>query len=295
VDSVADNEQMMFQMKEELARARSVERRDSDDCLAVAGQPIIVRSAERKFHLLATNSDEQQTRAQIATLASRLWNYRSDLQKILDAQGAPMRAVLSMNVTHANRALMKAGFNFFATILGPEIARLPLFARIRAAVLRNEHVSGCMINESELRRFAGLGEGASDAEAVGAGIFERALGEPAEKLGPDLLQPNVHTVVLGAGRLGVFVFVSLRGRPVARIPLLPRLPGFNINGIIAAWIVRSGGQPELVEIEQLDALRGVLHAWALQLSTESPTDEDSYVKAQSQPFVIEATYAPRAI
>ncbi|MDB4963438.1 MAG: hypothetical protein JWP01_3437 [Myxococcales bacterium] len=294
VHGVADNEQSMLEMRAELARAREVKRRDSDDRLAATGQPIIVHAADREFHLLATDTDEPQARAQIATVASQTWSFRPDLQQRLDRDGAPIRAVLSMNVEHANRALVKAAFNFLAIELGPDIARLPLFAHIRRIVPGGEGAPGCMIDGAALRQFAGLGAGASDAEAVGAGIFDRELGESAESLGRDFLQPDVHTIVLGSGRLGMFVFISLRGRPVARIQLLPKLPGFNVNGLCATWIARPGKPPQRAPTEQLDALRNVLRAWALKLPAEPIATDASYVRSKPQPFVIQATYAPGA-
>ncbi|MEJ7597551.1 MAG: hypothetical protein WKG01_06540 [Kofleriaceae bacterium] len=290
VDGTADTEPLMLEMRGELANARSIDRRDSDDHLAIEGRPIIVRAATRQFHLLTTDTDEPWARALIPTLSTQPWTYRSELQRRIDRDGAPLRAVLTVNVTHANRALIKAGFNFVAFVLGAEIARLPIFEPMRRVVLNDAPTSGCIIDGAELRRSAGLPATAEDVDAVGTGIFGLDPSRAAA-LGKELLHADGHSVVLGAGPHGVFVFISLLGCPIAHVQILPRLPGFNIQGICAAWVVRSGEPPVLAPGEQLDALRTLMRIWAQQLPIEA-APELTFARSEPQPFVIEARYAP---
>ena len=290
VDGTADTEQLMLEMRAQLADARSIERRDSDNHLAIEGRPIIVRSAARQFHLLTTDADESWARALIPTLSTQPWTYRGELQRRLDRDGARLRAVLTVNVTHANRALIKAGFNFVAFVLGAEVARLPIFETMRRVVLNDAPTDGCIIDGAALRHSAGLPATAEDVDAVGTGIFGLDSSRAAA-LGGELLHAEGHSVVLGAGPHGVFVFISLLGRPIAHVQILPRLPGFNIQGICAAWVVRPGEPPVLAPGEQLEALRTVMRIWSQQIPTEASPGL-TFARSEPQPFVIEAVYAP---
>jgi hypothetical protein len=286
VDGHSETEQSMMQMQSELADASGIDRRQSDVHLAIKGQAIVVRSGPRKFYLVAADADEPWARALLPSLSSRPWTFRRGLQARLERDGAPLRAVLDVNVGNANRALIKSGFNFLALILGADIARLPLFDDVRSIILSNAPWRGCILDEAA----------ALDAKSVGAGIFDRTA-EQALEVGRMVLQDGCHSVVLGAGPSGIFVFVSVAGCPLARAQLLPALPGFKLDGIIALWIVGPKNTmreaPLVAPTEQVDALRQLLREQASLLPLQEPSvAPPMFIRSNPQPLVFTATYAP---
>lgn len=283
-------------LRAELMHVPALERRPHDNLLAVHGQPIIVRAARDQFHLFSTDEDEGWVRNSVGGLSASPWVHRTDLQERLEIDGANVRALIPVNTRHANRALTKVGLNFLAYALGTQEALLPLFHGKRCIVLNDAAPDACMLDMSKVRKHGGLSEDTSDGLAIASALF----GKPpsaASALAADLVQAGKHVLALGTGKLGFFLYIALDGRPIARVPLLPRLPGYSIEGICAMWTIapRRANDCELAVLpdERRRAVRRVFEHWASAIPNGAlPLPSQEFVKSDAYPFVVNLTYSP---
>jgi hypothetical protein len=295
-------ESVLAQMRAELAAPEQLDTSGLAEFREITrGQPVLVRAKEGYFKLIAADGDASwaETLLRSRELPRADWERPTDLQQQLDGGGVAVKGVLDAPLNHAHRALAKVAVSFLAHCLGEATARLPLFHALRRVVLNDERHDGFLINMEALRREAKGAIEQDDAHVVAVGMFERS-GDEASRLAAELLRPRKHSLFLGAGRRGLFVFVSLYGRPMARVPLLAKLPNIDVSGILGAMIVDpenvEGDEVCVLPLEKRNGLVRLLTALAACVpESVAPPPTPALVAAEPQPFVFQFVYAPPAV
>ncbi len=289
----------LARMRRELLDGARVVRRRFDDLVAIDGQPVLVRSGPGTYHAIATDADYGYVEARMRSgeLAKTEWVVQEELHRRLRDDAVPVRGVLLANLAHANRALGKVALSFLSLAVGRDIATLPVFHPLRRIVLNDASEAGYLIDLERLRIEAGLAPTASMAEVVARAVFGRS-GEDLDRFAEVILPPRKHLVALGASHHGVFLFLSLLGNPIAHVPLLPRLPGIDIQGVLGAWVI-DPSTPEgdegatLAEPQRL-AIADLLRRLASMVTPDRlPMPLPDFIASSPQPLLFEFVYARR--
>lgn len=301
VSAWAPSERAMGMLRAELANPIKIDARSHAEFRKIFdGQPIVVRSKSGVFQLLASEADREAAHQRIAsgTIPAARWTTRGNLQDILDSEGGPARAILDVNLNHTNRALAKVGFSFLAHCIGPDLVGGGLFNGVRRAVLNNVGESKHIINMDAVRQAAGSqGDEITDREVIAREIFGKE-GAEMERLAEVVLQREQSVLLLGAGPRGLFAFLSVDEIPIGYVHLLPRLPVFEIRGILGGLVAhKDRNEPEQVltpSNDQREQIRRAFQFWSTHLSAHAVIEpHPSFIRGRPQPFIFGFRYTAR--